>query len=72
MLSFLRSFLAGTESDKVVKRFYSDLTPVSDSVFDRRLFKDHESVSHRWEIRKCVKEALAKLDSAQVSKYQEL
>ena len=72
MLNFLWSFLAGAESDKLGKRFYSDLTPVSDAVLNRRPVEDNGPVLHKWEIRECVRKALAELDGAQVSNYQRL
>ena len=70
MLYFLRSLLTGTEREprsNIVRRFYSDLTPVSNSAFNRQPPEEYYYTLNRWQIRKCVKEVLADLDGSQVS-----
>lgn len=57
--------------EEAVTRFYSDFTPVSDSVYDRckKDFSEYQYNKHRWKFNKRVKKALANLDRAQVSMH---
>lgn len=62
----------GQKGSRNPKRFYSDLTPIVNSAFNRRPLEDYHSTLHQWEIRKCANEVLTELDGAQVSINQQL